>query len=52
MMKNVATSQIVEDMLRDILDSQTDPAHWRNVEARNNAREDQTCPEAPPGKET
>ncbi len=52
MMKNIGTSQIVEDMLRDILASHADHAHWRNVEARNNARENQTCPEAPPGKET
>ena len=35
MMKNVATSQIVEDMLRDILASHGEPAHWRNIEAQN-----------------
>ncbi len=52
MMKNVGTSQIVEDMLRDILASHADPAHWRNVEARNDMQKEQTCPEAPPGKET
>ena len=52
MMKNVGTSQIVEDMLRDILASHGDPAHWRNMEARNDMREDQRCSEVPPGKET
>jgi len=52
MMKNIGASQIVEDMLCDILASHGDPAHWRNIEARNDMHEDQTCPEAPPGKET
>ncbi len=52
MMKNIGTSQIVEDMLRDILASHGDPAHWRNLEARNDMPEDRVCPQAPPGKGT
>ncbi len=52
MMKNAATSQIVEDILLDILASHGDPAHWRNTECRSDMRKEQTSPEAPPGKET
>ncbi len=34
LVKNQATSEIVEDTLRDILSSQGDATHWRNIEGR------------------
>ena len=42
-MKNVGTSQIVEDMLRDILASHGDPAHWRNIEGRKEMQGARIC---------
>ena len=52
MMKNIATAQIVEDMLRDILASHGDPAHWRNIEGRKEMQDERASAEDPPGKET
>lgn len=36
--KDIATREIVEEMLADILASQDDPAHWRNAERRKEIR--------------
>jgi hypothetical protein len=34
LMKDHATSDIVEDILNDILSSHGDPTHWRNTEGQ------------------
>ncbi len=44
LVKNHATSQIVKDILRDILSSHGDPTHWRNIEGRPAIEEDNARP--------